>query len=190
MNELHYQGTPVLETARLILRCFTPEDADAMYRNWASSENVTRYLTWPTHSSPEISRMVLEDWTARYADPKTLHWAVTLKDSGEVIGDLAVVRVEESIACAELGWCMGERWWGQGIMPEAGHAVLGYLFDTVRFNRVEAKHDVNNPKSGRVMEKLGMRHEGIQRAAGRNNQGICDISVHAILRSDWDEAGR
>jgi len=52
-------------------------------------------------------------------------------------------------------------------------------------NRIEAKHDINNPHSGGVMKKCGMKHEGTSRASDRNNQGICDIIQYAILREDW-----
>ena len=69
-------------------------------------------------------------------------------------------------------------------MPEALTAVENYLFDEAGLNRITARHDVNNPKSGRVMEKAGMQREGILRQSGRNNQGIVDVAVYAILRSD------
>ena len=69
-------------------------------------------------------------------------------------------------------------------MPEALKAVLDYLFDTAGMNRVAACHDVNNPKSGRVMEKAGMKKEGVLRQSGKNNQGICDAVWHAMVRID------
>ena len=65
---MNHQGTKTLETPRLILRRLTMEDAPAMYRNWASVPEVTKYLTWPTHSSVEVSVQVLLDWTAQYED--------------------------------------------------------------------------------------------------------------------------
>ncbi len=57
-------GTQTLETKRLILRRFTVRDADAMYTNWASDPEVTRYLTWPAHAGVETSRAVLADSAA------------------------------------------------------------------------------------------------------------------------------
>ena len=177
-------GTARLETRRLILRPFTLEDAPAMYRNWASDGEVTRFLTWPTHPSEDATRRLLELWTSEYANPEVYNWGLELKQIGEVIGSLAVVRMNEAVSEAELGYCMGRAWWGQGLMPEAGRAVVDYLFDTVGFNRVCACHDTENPKSGRVMQKLGMRPEGVQRQAGRNNRGVVDMAVYAILRGD------
>ena len=66
---LHHKGTVTIETDRLILRPFAMEDAEAMYRNWASDDEVSKHLTWPTHSSLEISKMVLTDWTSHYPEP-------------------------------------------------------------------------------------------------------------------------
>ena len=63
-------------------------------------------------------------------------------------------------------------------------AVLDHLFDAVGLNRVAAYHDANNPRSGRVMEKAGMKYEGILRQAGKNNSGICDKVCRAVIRSD------
>lgn len=184
MWELHHCGTQVIETKRLILRPYTVEDAEDMYRNWANSEAVTRYLTWPVHANAEVTRSLLEFWAASYQDASVYHWGIVPKGGHAVIGDISVVHMNEKTASAELGWCLGEAFWGQGIMPEAALAVRDYLFDRVGFHRVEARHDRNNPKSGRVMQKIGMMQEGLLRAADCNNQGICDIAVYAILREE------
>ena len=108
-----------------------------------------------------------------------------LKNTHEVIGNISVVKLREDIAAADMGYCMGKAWWGMGFMPEALCAVIGYLFSEVGLNRIAACHDVNNPKSGRVMEKAGMKVEGIWRGAGKNNLGVCDEVWHSILREEW-----
>ena len=177
-------GTQRIETDRLILRRFRSEDAEDMYANWASDPEVTRFLTWPPHSSVDVTKALLADWIPRYEDGGYFNWAMEYKDTGEVIGNISVVRLIESIDAAEMGYCMSREYWGQELMPEALKAVMDYLFDVVGLNRVAACHDANNPKSGRVMEKAGMKPEGILRAAGKNNLGICDDVWHAMIRSD------
>jgi len=178
-------GTRCLETQRLILRPFVMEDAEDMFRNWASDPEVTKYLTWPTHRNTDVTRMVLGDWTARYGDGDYFNWAIEWRENGQAIGSISVVRLTEAIGEAEIGYCLSKRFWGRGIMPEALRAVEDYLFGTVGLNRLCAGHDANNPGSGRVMDKAGMRLEGIMRQGGKNNQGLCDSVLHAILRSDW-----
>lgn len=72
----------------------------------------------------------------------------------------------------------------QGYTSEALQAVMNFLFDEIGVLRIEAQHDVNNPNSGRVMKKCGMKYEGTHRHAGRNNQGFCDLAWYGILASD------
>ena len=178
-------GTQTLETKRLILRRFTVRDADAMYTNWASDPEVTRYLTWPAHAGVETSRAVLADWTAAYAQESCYQWAIVLKDrADEPIGSIGAVDVSDDIAAVQIGYCLGRRWWHQGIMSEALGAVMDFFFDAVGCNRVAGRHDPRNPHSGMVMQKCGMKHEGTQRSADRNNQGICDTSWYAALKDE------
>lgn len=180
-----HTGTVPLETDRLILRRFAPEDAAAMYANWASSEEVTRFLTWPAHPNAETTRALLDEWTAQYGRDDYYNWVIELKETGEIVGNISVVRVTENTASAELGYCMGPDWWGQGIMPEAGKAVIAHLFCKAGFNRVAAVHAAGNPKSGRAMQKMGMRCEGTLRQAGFCNQGIVDTVWYSILADEF-----
>ena len=182
---LNHKGTKTIETDRLILRPFAMDDAPAMYRNWASDDAVTKHLTWPTHPSVEVTKMVLADWTASYIRDDYYQWAIVLKENGpEPIGSISAVHIHEKIDGAVMGYCMGRSHWGKGIMTEALTALIDFFFTEVGVNRIEADHDPNNPASGRVMEKSGMRHEGIMRQAGLSNQGIIDVSRWAILRQD------
>lgn len=184
---MNHLGTKYLETERLILRQFTLDDAHAMYRNWASDPQVTRYLTWPTHASVEISRMVLTDWVSHYHEDAYYQWAIVPKDLGEPIGSIAGVHLNDRVGKVEVGYCIGQKWWHQGMMSEVLGAVIRFLLEEVGANRVEACHDPNNPYSGSVMAKCGMQFEGVQRQAGINNQGLCDLSWYAILASDRKE---
>ena len=176
---MNHLGTKTIETERLILRKFTIEDAPAMYANWASDPVVTKYLTWQPHESVDITRMIITEWVASYEREDYYQWAIELKGFG-IIGSIGVVDICESAKEAELGYCIGRSYWGKGIMPEAVKAVLGFLFDKVGFRRITAKHDIENPNSGRVMEKAGMKYEGTLRQAGHNNRGIVDIVSYSI----------
>lgn len=178
-------GTQRIETDRLILRRYKIEDAGAMYKNWASDSEVTKFLTWQPHSSVDVSRSIIEDWLKKYSDEKYYHWAIVLKDNGnEPIGGISVVHMNEDISMVHIGYCLGRAWWRRGIMSEALKAVTDFMFDTVEVNRVEARHDPRNPNSGKVMQKCGMKYEGTLRSADRNNQGICDACYYALLRSE------
>ncbi len=182
---MNHSGTQTLETDRLILRRYSSEDAAAMYKNWASDDKVTRCLTWPTHSSQDITQSIIDEWVNSYSDERYYHWAIVLKENGnEPIGDIAVVHIKEKASVAHIGYCLGSAWWNKGITSEALKAVMDYLFDVVGVNRIEARHDANNPNSGKVMQKCGMKYEGTLRSSGWNNQGICDECYYGLLKSD------
>lgn len=182
---MNHCGTQRLETERLVLRKYVYEDAAAMYKNWASDKEVTKYLTWPAHSSQEVTQRVIKDWLNEYSNESYYHWAIVLKDNGdEPIGDIAVVGMDEKTSKVHIGYCIGRKWWHQGITSEACKAVMDFLFDAVNVKRIEARHDPENPNSGNVMKKCDMKYEGTLRSSDWNNQGICDACYYALLKSE------
>ncbi len=183
---LTHQGTQRIETERLLLRRAVAEDAQTMFDNWASDDAVTKYLTWPTHGSVEVTKMVVGSWVEGYEQDNYYQWVIELKELGQPIGSISVVRQDEDIYMAEIGYCIGARWWHQGITSEALQAVIDFLFAEVGMNRIAARHDPKTPHSGGVMKKCGMKYEGTTRASDRNRQGICDAAHYAILRSEWE----
>lgn len=184
---MKHLGTITIETERLILRRFLLEDAQKMFDNWASDDDVTRYLTWPTHASVEVSQMILNSWIESYADERFYNWAIELKSLGQPVGNISVVRCSDLSQRAEIGYCMGKNWWHQGIMSEALRAVIGFLINEVGINRVEARHAVENPNSGGVMKKCGMTYEGTLRQGGWCNAGFVDLNVYSILACEYDK---
>ena len=181
---MKHLGTRVLETPRLILRPFRLDDGDDMFRNWAHDPQVTRYLTWKPHESAEVSAQLCSLWAREAEKPQVYQWAIEVRDLGQVIGSLSVVRTDEATGSAVLGYCIGRSWWGQGLMTEAVRDVIRYLLSDCGFLRVCACHDAENTASGRVMAKAGMRLDGSLRASGRNNRGIVDMVWYSILRDE------
>ena len=184
---LTHRGTQTIETSRLVLRRAVREDAEAMFRNWASDPEVTKYLTWPTYERIETAYQILDLWLSEYEESNSYLWMIVLKDLGEPIGSISVVRQNDQVEEAEIGYCIGRHWWHRGIVTEALEAVLAYLFTEIGMNRIVARHDPNNPHSGGVMRKCGMKYEGTNRACDRNNQGVCDAAQYSILRSEWQK---
>lgn len=187
MPMLTHKGTQTIETPRLILRRAQMADAQPMFANWASDPEVTKFLTWPAHSDLDVTKTLLQRWLDEYEKDDDYQWMIVLKELGQPIGSIGVGAHHDQIGKAEIGYCIGKTWWHTGIMTEALNAVMDFLFREVGLNRIEARHDPNNPHSGGVMKKCGMQYEGTARAADRNNQGICDAAHYAILRSDWEQ---
>lgn len=180
---LQHKGTVILETERLILRPFTMEDVQPMSHNWASDPEVAKYLTWTAHTNEEETKFIVRSWVEEYARLDSYQWAIELKSLGQPIGSIAVIQVDESADMCEVGYCIGKTWWHQGIMTEALHRVMQFLFDEVKAKRICAKHATENPNSGKVMKKCGMKYEGTWENAGKTGLGeICDLAVYSITR--------
>lgn len=169
-----------LETPRLYLRKMTVADANEAFENWTSSENVAKYLTWAPHTSIEVTK----EYLTAEEENRSEGWGIVLKETGQLIGNIAVIEDKRKIKTKTLGYVLGEKFWNHGYMSEALIKVIDFLFETTDVNRIEAEHDTKNPNSGKVMAKAGMTFEGVLREAGYNNQGIVDVAYYSILRSD------
>ena len=185
---MEHKGTATLSSPRLVLRRLRSEDAPAMYENWANDEEVTRFLTWETHESVDVSREVIESWVARYDDPSFYQWGIELAETGTLVGTIGVVGWPYDERCAEIGYCIGRAWWHQGITSEALAAVIDFLFGEVGVERISSKHDVENPNSGGVMRHCGMSLVGTPRRECSNNRGLVDMNVYDIIPEDWQAA--
>lgn len=179
-------GTKTIETERLLLRAFRPSDAPAVYRNWTSDAQVTKFLRWPTHTDPSVTEQLIADWAGRSEDKEFYQWAIELKELGEPIGTISVVDRNDKLDIVHIGYCIGSRWWHRGITSEAFRAIIPFLFGEVGVNRIETQHDPNNPHSGDVMKKCGLTYEGTLRQADFSNQGVVDAAVYSLLRSEWE----
>lgn len=185
---LTHKGTQTIKTPRLILRRARIEDARPMFENWASDPQVTKFLTWPSHSNVAVTKAVLQRWIGEYGRDDYYQWMIVLKELSQPVGTISVVAHNDHIGKAELGYCIGKPWWHTGITSEALNGVMDFLFREVGLNRIQARHDCNNPHSGGVMKKCGMQYEGTARASDWNNQGLCDSAHYAILRCDWERS--
>lgn len=184
---MKHNGTKKLETERLILRRFKLSDAKDMFENYARKENVTRYLTWETHKSISDSQDYLNNIVLpAYKTKDCYRWAIVWKETNSVIGAIDVVKNESEKKRAEIGYVLSDDFWGKGIMPEAGKKVVDYLFNE-GYERIQAKHFSENAKSGRVMQKIGMKHEGTLRKYAYywwDNENLQDIDVYSIIKGD------
>lgn len=185
---MEHKGTVTLETSRLILRRFTEEDAEAAYRNWTSDDRVTEFLRWPTHRNIDVTKRVLNSWISEYDQSDYYQWAIVLKDMNEPIGTISVVDMDERTEKVHIGYCIGSKWWHRGITGEALAAIISFFFEAVKVGRIESQHDPDNPNSGAVMKKCGMKYEGTLRKADWSNKGIVDASVYGMVASDYFKA--
>lgn len=176
----------VIETNRLFLRHFKEGDAEDMYKNYCSSDKVTEGLIWSTHPNLEATKEYLKTVLDDYSNGKAeFRFAIVWKETNEVIGVIDYMPRNEFTY--EIGWVLGEKYWGQGIMPEAANATLQLVFNSGAI-RIQAKHFVENPKSGRVMQKIGMKCEGTLRLYAKDGRGkIHDAVMYSIINPKFLE---
>lgn len=182
---MEHKGTKNIETERLVLRRFNINDSQAMFKNWESDSKVTEFLQWKPATHIDEVQEILREWIQGYEKLDFYQWAIVLKELGEPIGSIGVVGKNEKTDMVHIGYCIGSKWWHRGITSEAVKAIIPFLFEEVGVNRIEAQHDPNNPNSGLVMKKCGMKYEGTLRQADWNNIGIADACVYSLLREEW-----
>lgn len=144
-----------LETKRLILRPFSVDDAETMYLSWATDPEVTKFLTWEMHESVEETRELLVRWVEEYEKPERLNFAITLKASDELIGNISVVGYLGGVnGTPAIGYCISRKHWNNGYTTEACRELLSYLFSkgysAVRIDAVK-----ENIASQKVIGKCG-----------------------------------
>lgn len=146
-----------IETERLLLRELRVEDAEHIYKTWASDPRVTKFMTWPTHESVEVTKGWLADVEKNNEDKdsKELEWGFELKSTGLLIGSGGAV-YKDKFQRWSIGYNIAFDYWNKGYTSEAMRAVVEYL-GSIGMKHICACHAPDNPASGRVMQKIGMK---------------------------------
>ncbi len=174
---------PTLETQRLLLRPFQTADADDVRRlaGDRAVADTTLNIPYPYEDG------MAEKWISNHRDwfefREQAIFAVTLRAENTLIGAIGL-RLHPHDDRAELGYWIGKPYWGQGFATEAGRAIVDFGFEQLGLNRIYAHHFSRNPASGRVMQKLGMIHEGRLRQHVRKWDAFEDLELYAILKAD------
>ncbi|NLK09287.1 MAG: GNAT family N-acetyltransferase [Firmicutes bacterium] len=121
-----------------------------------------------------------------FAEGKIVTLAVTLKPSKILIGSISL-GIERGHNVGELGYWIGKPYWNKGYCTEAARALVDFGFEKVGLNRIQARHLVTNPASGRVMQKLGMQCEGVLRQVVLARGHYKDLALCAILREEYNK---
>ena len=179
-----FRNPPYIETRRLVLRKMQKNDAADMYE-YASRSDVTRYLLWEPHESESYTHKYLSYIQSRYRAGDFFDWAITLKDSGKMIGTCGFTKITVEYNSAEIGYVLNPSYWGYGIAPEAVTAVMRYGFNELRLHRIEARYMIGNDRSRRVMDKIGMQFEGISRDSMHVKGKYVSIGTCAILCGEF-----
>jgi RimJ/RimL family protein N-acetyltransferase len=180
---------PTLTTERLLLRPLVEADGPRV-RELASDETIARNTLDIPHPYPEGAA---ETWIAAHPElwrqGSDVVFAVALRDSGLLVGCVGLSSVSQRHRRADIGWWVGREYWSRGYCTEAARALLDFAFGRLGLNRVYSSHYARNPASGRVMQKLGMKREGVQRRHVERWGEFHDLVLYGILSEEWQAAG-
>ncbi len=177
---------PKLETERLVLRQFTLDDAKQVQKLAGDRQIATTTLNVPHPYNDGMAEEWIGTHEELYQSRKGASFAITLKESGELIGAISIMSIVEDHQ-GELGYWMGAPYWNKGYCTEAAREMLRYGFMERGLNRIHASYFARNPASGRVMEKLGMSYEGLRRQHILKWKVFEDLELRGILRAEWIE---
>ena len=146
---------PIIETERLILRPVALDDAEACY-SWNSDERVTKYMSYSTYT--DISQTA--EWIkSTLTDESEWNWAFVLKEENRVIGTGSIGPSAEMKGYWGIGYNLHYDYWHKGYCTEAMRAIIDFAHKELGVNKICSEHAVDNPRSGRVMEKCGLKFD-------------------------------
>lgn len=150
--------TPKLETERLILRPIKNEDADAIFNCWMQDEDVSRYMYWKaTKDIKEVQNFVRFE-LSNLENDKWYRWIILLKQTDEIIGTCFIYYNDDEDNW-DISYNLGKKFWRNGYISEAMQRVMEYAIDELMIKECIAIHALENPESGRVIQKLGFEYE-------------------------------
>lgn len=183
---MNHKGTQTIETNRLLLRKYEITDAEAMYRNWVTDTEVSRFCGWEPHKDIEETKSLLQGWINDYANREYYHWVIILKEISEAIGYIYLNEINNNEKSASIHYLVSRKFWNQGIMTEACRAVLAFLFMEIGIIKIQTHHHKDNPASGKVMQKSGMRYTGTKyRTVPDCEQISGEYCYYEMTVDDW-----
>jgi len=178
---MNHIGTKTIETERLILRKWRIDDAEDVFGYCGDGTIVPI-----PHKNVEQTKIELEKWIKAYKKIDTYEWGIELKSIKKIIGVIFVVKKDDKNEVCRIAYTISKIHWNNGYATEALYHVLRYLLNNVGYNRVEGGHFVDNPASGRVQEKTGMKYEGTKRQDSINwkTGKFIDSKLYGIIKDD------
>jgi len=176
---------PTIETKRLLLRSFELSDAKAVQSLAGDRAIADATLNIPHPYEDGMAEEWISSHQLKFEAGELSNFAIVLRTSGELIGAVGL-RITPRFDRAELGYWIGTPYWNNGYCTEAGRTVLQYGFSVLKLNRIHASHLTRNPASGRVMQKLGMVHEGCARQHAKRWDRFEDLELYGILKEQWN----
>ncbi|MDR0227504.1 MAG: GNAT family N-acetyltransferase [Flavobacteriaceae bacterium] len=180
MLDLNFDSFPIVETERLILKRLTIADVDVMFAI-RSNPDIMKYIPRPLAQNKADILEHIELVDKKINSNECINWAITLKDSNEVIGTIGFPHFQVQHFRGEVGYTSLPQYNGKGYVTEALQAVIAYGFSTLKLHSVEALVDPENIGSMKVLEKCGFVKEAHFKENEYYNGKFIDTVVYSKL---------
>jgi [ribosomal protein S5]-alanine N-acetyltransferase len=160
------------------------DDTESLLRIYSNPEFTRFWSTEPWTSSTQATALIEEDLHALAAGER-LRLGIFLREQNTLIGTCSLFHLSEQCRRAEVGYGIAPEHWRQGYMFEAVSALLGFAFDELRMNRIEADIDPRNTASACSLEKLGFKREGLLHERWIVGEQVSDSAIYGLLAREW-----
>jgi ribosomal-protein-alanine N-acetyltransferase len=175
---------PIIKTERLMLRPFRLADAPVV-RKLAGVESVaSTTIRIPYPYEKGLAEKWIRTHKRSFDRGRSVVYAIVRRKTEKLVGAVGL-EIDKDNEAAELGYWIGRRYWNRGYATEAAGVMLMYGFTELGLNRIHAHHFTRNPASGKVLENIGMRREGVLRQHVKKWGRFEDIIIYGILRKDF-----
>ena len=184
---MRYADFRTIETERLILREIRMEDIQEYYERLFGDGDVARYMLFDPHQDIGESLAHLQAGLEKYEQGHFYRWGAALKEDDSLIGLIELLRFDEETNSCSFVYMLGSDYWNRGYATEMLKAVLSFAFEELELERVVVDHMADNPASGAVMRKAGMRHIGTEKGKYNKHGILHDAEVYEIRSSRREE---
>jgi [ribosomal protein S5]-alanine N-acetyltransferase len=174
---------PEISTSRLLLRCFQTSDVDALFAIRGDFE-VTKYNIGPAYTKRKQAENLISGSLSKFSSKEMLYWAITLRETGEFIGQIGFNSWDVDNHSGEVGFDLSRCWWRKGIMTEALGAVIRFGVQEMKLNRINAGVSTYNDACKALLRGHNFKHEGTQKEQYFENGSYHDLDLFALLARD------
>jgi ribosomal-protein-alanine N-acetyltransferase len=183
MIELNFSPFPEFETERLLLGRLTSSHVDDLLEI-RSNPQTMRFIPRPVAKTPADAQLVIDMIDEGINSNERINWGIFTKDNNKLIGVAGFVKINKTNARAEVGYVLNSSFHGKGYMKEALDLILGYGFNELNFNCIEAIIDPANTASINVVEKQKFTREGLLRDFTWHNEKFSDALLYSKLKRE------
>ncbi|MGS2725292.1 GNAT family N-acetyltransferase [Psychroserpens sp. BH13MA-6] len=184
INDDIFDAFPELESKRLSYRAYRLQDASALY-DIRGHKSVAKYMDSEIPKSDQDTKQRIQKMQSDFQNKKGITWAIIDKDSGKLIGDFGIWRIDKANARGEIGYVLHPDYWGKGYMSEATHTIISFGFNHMKLHSFEANVNPMNSNSKAMLLKFGFRLEAHFRENYYYNGQFLDSEIYCLLKSDF-----